>query len=367
MTDGSRVGHRRRTRFRRGLLGLFFAVLALGGGLAAGLWFDRADRPTLEPSPSPTGTDVVVPQSVRMLAIFSTFDGQPVLSTAPLLVSTPVAGSGSIRVLLADPTMRVVGPGGDAPLRVHAASFGPEGLAGGMRNELGLRIDEVATMTESDLVSFLEDFGAVAVTLDRPIEEDGDVVYGAGEHAMDATEIVTFLAFPFDDPSIDDAARNAMIAAAWRGIGALPGLAPRASSSTLPTGAGEALADVAAAGVFQSVPVASTDRGPVLDEVGYGTLTQGWEGAWLNGVDPRERPRIELRGKGIVEAILLLVGDGMRIDDVREASERLTTIETDDAVLGARLVELLGKGTVTTPEEPLVAGLDARVTIGVGA
>lgn len=369
MKDDSRTGYRRRSKARRlSILG-GVGLAAIGTGLAAGVWFNRVGEPDPQPSPSASTTeDVIIPRTVHLLLISSTFDGQTVLSTAPLLISEPVAGvQGGRDVLVVDPALRVIGPSGDSPLREHAAAFGPQGLSAGLRNELGLRIDSIASTTESDLVKFLRPFGEVAITLDRAIVEDGETIYTPGSHNLDPAELITFLAFPFQDDSIDAAARNELIASAWRGIASLPRLASRAGASGLSAETKEAFKALTRTESVEPVAVTDTDRGPVLDEVGFGPQASIWQGGWLLDLDPASRPRIELRGKRVVEVMLLLIADGFRIDDVRAEDGSESMIETEDESLGSRISELLDLGNVRKPTQPLLAGLDARVTFRGGA
>lgn len=368
MSDKSRREHRqlRKTR-RRILLGLL-GLVALGGGLAGGILSDQAKQNAIDPSPSPSATQVLVPLDVTLLMVQSTFDGQPVLSTSPLLITKPISGlSGETSVLLADPGLRVVGPAQDAPLREHAAAFGPEGLAGALRNELGLRVDSSVVVSESDLARFLKTFGPISVNVPHSIVEDGETIYEVGDHLMSATELVTFLVFPFDDPSIDTLIRDDLRAKAWQAIANLPRMASKAESSNLAVPAKNALVSVSFASRFSPLATADTSRGPVLDEIGYARQAAEFEGAWLGDVDPSDRPRVELQGRSIVEAMLLLIADGFRVDSVRSHRQDQTEVETKDEVLGARIAELLGKGTVIEPSEPLSGGLAARITIGVRA
>lgn len=367
MSDLSRQEHRRRSRLRKRILLGVLAIGAVGAGLGTGLVMDRAVEPEPSPSPSATPTEtIVIPQEVTMLTVSSTFDGQTVLSSAPLLVSVPVGLPGDTTVLVTDPRLRAVGPAGDAPLREHVAGFGPQGLAGALRNELGLRIDSVAGTTESDLVSFLEQFGPIGIDLEYPIVEGGETVYPAGPQMMEAAELVTFLAFPFDAPDIDDVKRMSLVTSAWEGISSLPRLIPRARNSRLPSEVRDALRHIAGA-TFLPLEVTSTDRGPVVNELGYDKQVDALEGAWLLDRDPAERPRVELRGRGLVQTMLLLIADGIRIDALRSANQRRTVIETQDEELATRLRDLIGDAEAVEPEEPLIAGLDARVTIGRGA
>lgn len=365
MRTPSRSGLRRRARTRRRIgLGVL-ALLALGGGLVAGLVMNRAQAPVPEPSPSASQPLEPVPLTVRLLAISSTFEGGSILSTAPLLIGSDVTGGAPAQVLLVDVGLRAVGPAREAPLPDHAADFGPEGLSGAVRNELGLRIDEVASVTEAQLAGFLDGFGALSITVASTITEAGEPVYVAGTQTMTAAEAVTYLAFPFEDPSIDALEREAAIGAAWRSIVSTPGFAGRLATSTLPGSVQDALAALTTA-TIEELAVADTSKGPVLDELGYRAQADLFEGAWLDEVDPFARPRVELRGRSIVEAMLLLIADGIRVERVRSATQATTTIETGDQVLGTRIADLI-QGEVREPAEPLGPGLDARITLAAAA
>jgi hypothetical protein len=336
------------------------AVAAVGAGVAVGLLQDRGRSPGPDPSASPTETAPEVPRRTTLLSVASTADASRVLAIPALLISEPTTG-GDASVLVIDGAMRAIGPAGAAPLRQHASGFGPEGLAGAIRNELGLRIDTAVEITEPQLADVLERTGRLDVTVAAPIEEDDTTIYEAGIHRMHATELVTFLAFPFDDPSIAATTRIAMLVEAWRAIGTAPATDAAVRNAGLAADATSALDALARMASIEAIPIREIEGRIVLDELTYDATVPQHEAIWLSDAAPGSRPQVELRGQTLVEPMLLLIADGIRIVRVKVEAVDALVIEADDLVFGARIVELLGGGTMEAPEEPLRTGLDARI------
>lgn len=356
----NRLEHRRRTRVRKRIALGVLGVAAVGGGLAFGVLQDRGPEEPA-PSASPSATPSQVPMQTTLLSVTNTADQSRVLAIPPLLISSPLTG-GEATALLLDSAMRAVGPAGEAPLRQHASGFGPEGLAGAIRNELGLQVDHVAEITEVELAGILDGVGALDIAVPTPIEEQGTEVYGAGIHRMDAPELVTFLAFPFADPAIDATIRSAILADAWEEIATAPSTRRAVRDAALASDAAAAFEAFAQVVSVEPIPVQQVGDGVVLDELLYEALSPRLEPIWLHGLEPQQRPTVDLRGQTLVEPILLLAADGIRILRVTVEPVRALTIETDDLELGGRIVSLLGGGRIGPPGEPLRTGLDARIT-----
>lgn len=362
----NRAEHRRRGRLRRRILVGVLGVGALGAGVAVGVLQDRA-APSAEPTPSPTPSIDVTPLRTTVFSVASTADTSRVLAIPPLLLAEPVTGGGESTALLLDSAMRAVGPAGEAPLRQHASGFGPEGLAGALRNELGLRIDTAAEITEVELAELLERLGTLDITIPVPIEEGEETVYEAGVHPMEPAELVTFLAFPFADDTIEERTKLAMLADAWLEIATAPAMRLAARDTQLASDAAEALRALATVTSIEPVPVTPLEDGIVLDTLAYRAMTPGLERIWLLGTDPEARPVIDLRGQALVEPMLLLISDGIRIERMTVEAVPGLVVETEDDELGRRIVRLLGDGEVQAPGEPLRTGLDARITFPRGA
>ena len=354
----NRQEHRRRSRIRRRIGVGILAVAALGAGIMFGVVQDRSGTATPTPSASPSQD--LVPLRTTVFSVASTADASRVLAIPPLLIAEPVTGGESTALML-DSAMHAVGPAGEAPLRQHASGFGPEGLAGAIRNELGLRIDTAVEITEVDLAKILERVGSIEISVLLPIVEDGEEVYSAGFHQMDATELVTFLAFPFADPKIDETTRNAMIAGAWKQIATAPATKAAVRDAGLAADATEALRAFATLTSVTAIPVQQLDDGIVLDDLVYEAMTASLERIWLNELRPQDRPKVDLRGQTLVEPMLLLIADGIRVARMTVEPVAELLIETDDQAFGARIEALLGGGTVEAPEEPLRTGLGARI------
>lgn len=355
----NRLEHRRRHRLRQRILLAFLAVAALGGGLALGLF---QDRQAAAPGPEPSGTETseAVAMRTTLLSVASTADTSRVLAIPPLLIAEPVDG-GPGRGLLLDPAMRAVGPAGEAPLRQHASGFGPEGLAGAVRNELGLQIDVTAEITEVQLATILEGAGPLEVTVTAPIEEGTERVYEAGIHRMEPAELVTFLAFPFGHGGLDAATRLGILADAWETIALAPDTAAAVRGEPLATDAAEALTALTTVQEVTAVPVTALEDGIVLDRLVYASVVEEWRSVWLGGIAPEDRPVVDLFGQTLVEPLLLLIADGIRVARITEEPVGALRIETDDGELGRRLADLLADGEIVEPDEPLRPGSDARI------
>lgn len=361
----NRLEHRRRSRRRQRIGVAFLGVAALGGGLALGVL--RSDEPAPAGSPTATTTSepILSPHRATLLSVASA-DSSRVLAIPPLLIAEPVDG-GDSRALLLDSALRGIGPAGEVPLRQHASGFGPEGLAGAIRNELGLRIDVTAEITEVQLATILEAVGPLEIPLAAAIREGGETVYEAGEQQMDAAELVTFLAFPFADDAIDAPTRLAMLSAAWEAIATAPGTGRAVRTAGLPADATEALRALSTVTAVEPIPVTELDEAVILDRVAYDTISPRLEPIWLAGVPPAERPVVDISGRGLVEPLLLLISDGIRIARITDTAVKRTSIETDDAELGRRLRQLLDADGFDAPGDPLRTGLDARIAYRRGA
>jgi hypothetical protein len=357
----NRLEHRRRSKVRKRIGVTVLAITAIGAGVGVRLAQNQQNEPqVLEPSPSASPTIQAQPMRTTLLSVVSTAESSRAVAVSPIIIAEPLTGGAGFG-LLADAAMQAVGPAGQAPIRQHASGFGPAGLAGALRNELGIRIDESVEITEVQLAAVLEATGPIAIDVDVEILEKSEVVYEQGVHQMEASELVTFLAFPFEAPGIDAEVRARMLADAWQEIASASALSQALSDTTLAPDAASAMDALTSVEQMTSLPIRTAGDAVVLDPVAWRQLADALSSLWLTGVAPWDRPVVELRGQTLVEPLLLLVADGIRVDRLQVEPVQQLRVQAASEVLASRLKALLGDKARVLAGTSLRNGLDARI------
>lgn len=351
-------------RTRRRVLLVVAAVVALAGGALVRQVSDRAAVP---PSPSPSLSASRLETTV--IGVTHEEAGTLTLTSIVLTLSDPLDPAFA-EILVIDPALQVlVPPSGRIPLSLAFDEGGASGVGDGLQNAFGLRVDQVLVVSEVAIAETILVGGTIQIEIPTPVREDGEVVTSAGPAVMTASEAVAYLAALFDVST-----RSELLAhqeAFWEAFLDLgPARLKRgfdASDGMFPPPAAAAVMRAASAEGRRVRPIAMLEEEPPkIDRPSYSELMSDFAGAWVSAAPPTSRPQVVVVGEAarLAGAMSALTAAGIEVA-VLDVGPRVagTLIETDDAVLGALIIEALGEGSVREGAN-LPPGTSARILLG---
>lgn len=362
MSDEPRSGFQRARRRRRRFAFAFAAVLALAAGAGVRMLGDATELP----DPDATSASAVL-HATLLGVTHAELAGDTLVSS--LVVLTDPLEPATAFVFGLDPELGViVAPDGAMTLRLGFARGGADGVGDAVENLLGLRIDEVAIVSEVSLVDAIPAAGLM-ISVPSDVREEGEVVTPAGTSTMRPTEAVAYLSGLFEVESRAEALRHQM--AFWdalAGLGSDAITAIPARTPSFPTAVAATLARIAGArdAAFIPLPLQESSLGVAIDRLLYRAIAAEVPGAWTSASGPTQRPTVRLEGTSsrLAGAMTLLLGSGLEIVALEPTGGDVTTVvSTNDATLGGRIVDALGEGIVR-PTTNLPPNVLAAITLG---
>lgn len=389
--------HRRRMSTTRAVIASIVGVavaLILGVAGAVAIYNTKDgqvqgnDAPEVQFPVTPTGAIAVVGPdgalaSVAVVTVRATEDGVDAGAggiVVPVPVSSDVSGGIGVERLPLDDTV---------------ALFGSGSLDDEIPALLGVSIDEVVALTESELATALAGLGTIDVTLPAPATAtDGSVIADVGQHRLDADTVAAMLAAR--DPSVSGSEDYEIDVAVWQGIATAvgPGLESPIQIGGVGTGPGslrDTFARLSSGPIsvetIRFEPIASVDLNPrgvdalALDRVDvtvlFGTVAPGRVAAPYAGYtyrvvsafDDSQLPPGTARIDVAYTAVNVLLDTESNVRSVdlgaRDAPGATVIEVANESLLPAaeRMADLFGP-VETRVAGTRIAGIDIVVTLG---